>query len=297
MTAQYPRLNSRLILTCMAGAAALATPSQLLAQQDRAYIQPATMTVTGYPPSDLEGLEEGPEVKGFISARGSDRIQVLNEEGAGQTLRLSEATEVRAKKGFLGLGSENLSTASLYNGLPVTVSTVRWNGGLIARKIRFSGSDLKTASMIRNGTAQGFAEQTAATDALRGRVGDIDQYNIKGTTNVYFDTNKWRLSAEAERDLCNAAAQANSIDNALLLVVGYTDSTGSQDYNQQLSEKRAGRVVNYLQQACGWKPWRMLTPTGMSESNPAADNETAYGKAQNRRVAVNIMVSKSVDGL
>ncbi|MEZ1355999.1 OmpA family protein, partial [Pseudomonas aeruginosa] len=75
--------------------------------------------------------------------------------------------------------------------------------------------------------------------------------------------------------------------NALMLVVGYTDSTGSDDLNQELSEKRAARVINYLQQACGWKPYRMLTPTGMAKADPLASNDTAEGKAQNRRVAVN----------
>ena len=82
-----------------------------------------------------------------------------------------------------------------------------------------------------------------------------------------------------------------------MLVVGYTDAVGSEDYNQGLSERRTGRVVNYLQQHCGWAPYRMLTPTGMAESDPAADNSTAQGRAQNRRVAVNIMVSKAVEGL
>jgi OmpA-OmpF porin, OOP family len=80
-------------------------------------------------------------------------------------------------------------------------------------------------------------------------------------------------------------------------VVGYTDSVGSEEYNQQLSEKRASRVVNHLQQACGWKPYRMLTPTGMSEADPLASNDTSDGKAQNRRVSVNILVSKGLDGL
>ncbi|HEX7693776.1 MAG TPA: OmpA family protein, partial [Sphingomonas sp.] len=87
------------------------------------------------------------------------------------------------------------------------------------------------------------------------------------------------------------------MNNALLLVVGYTDSTGSQDTNQVLSEKRASRVVNYLQQACHWKPYRMLTPTGMAEADPVASNDTRDGKAQNRRVAVNVMVSKGLDGM
>ena len=76
-----------------------------------------------------------------------------------------------------------------------------------------------------------------------------------------------------------------------------TDSTGSQEFNQQLSEKRAGSVVNYLQQACGWKPYRMLTPTGMAEADPLGSNDTVEGKAQNRRVAVNVLVSKGLDGL
>jgi outer membrane protein OmpA-like peptidoglycan-associated protein len=151
--------------------------------------------------------------------------------------------------------------------------------------------------MIRTGTAQGFAEQTAATEALRSRVADIDQYNVKGTTNVYFDTGKANLSQQAQAELCNAATQANAMDNALVLVVGYTDSTGDYDFNQTLSEKRASRVVNYLQQACGWKPYRMLTPTGMAEADPLADNNTDEGKAQNRRVAVNILVSKGLDGM
>jgi len=81
-----------------------------------------------------------------------------------------------------------------------------------------------------------------------------------------------------------------------LLVVGYTDSVGSEEYNQVLSERRAGRVVNYLQQECRWAPYRMLTPTGMAEADPMADNDTASGMAQNRRVSVNILVSKAVDG-
>ncbi|MCB2084768.1 MAG: OmpA family protein, partial [Sphingomonadaceae bacterium] len=114
---------------------------------------------------------------------------------------------------------------------------------------------------------------------------------------VYFDTGRWELTPAAQRDLCNIAAQADATDNALLLVVGYTDNVGDYDFNQQLSERRAGRVVNYLQQQCHWAPWRMLTPTGMADSDPTADNTTAAGRAQNRRVTVNILVSKAVDGI
>jgi OmpA-OmpF porin, OOP family len=106
-----------------------------------------------------------------------------------------------------------------------------------------------------------------------------------------------RQRAADKAQLCSTAANADSTENALILVVGYTDSTGGDDLNQALSEKRAARVINYLQQSCGWKPYRMLTPTGMAKADPAADNSTPEGKAQNRRVAVNILVSKSVDGM
>jgi OmpA-OmpF porin, OOP family len=260
--------------------------------------QPEVGTVvTGMPPADLSALPEGPEIKGFISARKDDRVQVTGPDGTKTVLSLSESTQVRSSSGLFGLGKTKLATDQLLNGLPVTAKTVQWGGGLIASQIRLQNKDLRTASMIRNGTEQGFAEQTAATEALRSRVADIDQYNVKGTTNVYFDTGKWNLSQQAQADLCAAASQASATDNALMLVVGYTDSVGDYDYNQTLSEKRASKVVNHLQQACGWKPYRMLTPTGMAEADPTADNSTEEGKAQNRRVAVNILVSKSVDGL
>lgn len=283
---------------------ALAVPAWgTLTAQEQAPADP-TITVTGQAPTDLTGLTEGPEVEGTITARHSGQIQVTTADGASTPILVSDATRISSSGGFLGLNHTKLGADALLNGLPVTVKTVQWSGGLVASQIKFKSSKLETASMIRNGTAQKFgehdraiAQNAAATEALRNHVGDIDQYDIKGTTDVYFDTAKSNLSPKAQADLCAAATQAKALDNALLLVVGYTDSVGSEDYNQGLSERRTGSVVNYLQQKCGWAPYRMLTPTGMSESDPAADNSTPAGRAQNRRVAVNIMVSKAVEGL
>lgn len=239
----------------------------------------------------------GPELKGFISARSDDKMQVTSPDGARTVVLIDEATKIKASSGLFGGGKGKPTPASLLNGLPVTVKTWQTaDGGLVANQIVYKNGDFKTANMIRSGTAQGFEEQTAATEALRGRLGDIDKYNVKATTNVNFDTGKWQLTEQGKADLCNAASTADGMENALLLVVGYTDSVGSEEFNQVLSEKRASRVVNYLQQACGWKPYRMLTPTGMAMADPLADNSTPEGKAQNRRVAVNVLVSKSVDG-
>ena len=254
-----------------------------------------TITVTGEAMPDMAEMVAGPEIKGNITARSGNQIQVTAADGANNIVMVNEAMQIKASKGLFS--SNKLATDSLLNGLPVTVKTLQWSGGLVAAQIKLRNNDLKTASMIRNGTAQGFAEQTAATQALRGRMGDIDKYNIKGTTNVYFDTGKWQLSPQAKSELCATATNADATDNALMLVVGYTDSVGDDDFNQTLSEKRASTVINHLQQSCRWKPYRMLTPTGMAESDPLASNDTEEGKAQNRRVSVNVLVSKSVDGL
>jgi OmpA-OmpF porin, OOP family len=238
---------------------------------------------------------KGPEIKGIISARSGDRLQVTTADGSKSIIAINDATKIRSSKGIFS--RKTLAGNELLNGLPVTVKTMQYGNELMASHINVKGGDLKTANMIQTGTAQGFAEQTAATAALRGRMGDIDEYNIKGTTNVNFDVGKYNLTEQGKADLCAATQTAEGMKNAFLLVVGYTDSTGSDDFNQVLSEKRASRVVNHLQQACGWKPYRMLTPTGMSESDPMADNNTPEGKAQNRRVAVNILVSKGLDGM
>jgi OmpA-OmpF porin, OOP family len=294
-------ISKRPHINYLFASAALLIPGTILAQQQPQQRQEIVVNgqqeVPVPEPITSSVPVKGPEIKGIISARSGDRIQVTAADGARTIIAFNEATKIKASKGFLGIDRDKLDGASLLNGLPVTIKTVQAGDGLLASHINLRNNDLKTASMIRNGTEQGFAEQTAATVALRSRVGDIDEYNIKGTTNVNFDTGKAVLSEQSKAELCSTVSTAESMKNSLILVVGYTDSTGSQELNQQLSEKRASRVVNYIQQACGWKPYRMLTPTGMSEADPLADNSTPQGKAQNRRVAVNIMVSKGLDGL
>ncbi len=266
--------------------------------------QDDNINVYGSLPTDLSGLTAGPEIDGFISSRRGRQMEVTSEDGQRTTVLIADSTDVKARGGFLGLGRTELGADALLNGLPVTVETVQWEDGLVASQVRFSDGDLETATMIRTGTGQQFAEQgaaieenAAAAEALRGRVANIDQYNVMDVANVYFDTGKWNLSPEGQRELCATAQEASNTQNALLLVVGYTDSVGDQDYNQTLSERRAGRVVNFLQQECDWEPWRMLSPTGMAEADPTADNTTAAGRAQNRRVSVNILVSKAVAGM
>jgi outer membrane protein OmpA-like peptidoglycan-associated protein len=275
--------------------AMLAVPGSASLAQDQSAPDP-NIVVNGVQPEPA-AMTPGPEIKGVISARNDDKIKVTAADGTSTVIAVNDATRIKAASGLFSSNRAKPDKTALLNGLPVSVKTLQGGGDLVASQIAFRNTDLKTANMIRNATDQRFEQQTAATESLRGRLGDIDKYNIKSTTNVHFDTGRTELSAEDKAQLCNAATTANGTENALLLVVGYTDSVGDDDFNQTLSEKRASRVINYLQQACGWKPYRMLTPTGMAKADPLASNDTDEGKAQNRRVAVNVLVSKSVDGM
>jgi outer membrane protein OmpA-like peptidoglycan-associated protein len=294
--ARTPRATLALVLI---GALALPAAHGLSAQSNDG--PEVLTTVYGNLPAMTE-MNEGPRIEGIISARQGQRLQVTAEDGTSTILTLHPDTEIRTRGGFLGIGNKTFDQSALMNGLRVKVRTRQYADGLVASEVRFTSDDRVIAAMIRGGTAQQFAEQgaaieqnAAATEALRGRLGDIDKYNLKSTTNVYFDTGKAVLSPGAKSELCAAAQAAGAHENSLMLVLGYTDSTGSQDVNQALSEKRAAAVVNHLQQACKWKPYRMLTPTGMATSDPAADNTTPAGRAQNRRVSVNVLVSKALD--
>ncbi len=294
-------LAHKFALATLLGAAAITTSvsAQTAPAADDARV---LTTVYGNLPPITE-MSEGPKVTGIISARQGQRLMVTGEDGNATTITLHPETEIRTRGGFLGIGNKTLDQSALIPGLPVTVKTSQFGEGLVASEVRFTSDDRQIAAMIRGGTAFQFAEQgaaikqnAAATEALRGRLGDIDKYNLKGTTNVYFDTGKSVLTPGARAELCAAAEQANADENSLMLVLGYTDSTGSQEVNQTLSEKRAAAVVNHLQQVCKWKPYRMLTPTGLATADPAADNSSAAGRAQNRRVSVNVLVSKALDG-
>ena len=294
------RTSRHVALAALLGAAAAtALPAQTMNTAERGEV---LTTVYGNLPPMVE-MNAGPKVTGIISARQGQRMQVTADDGSTTVVTLHPETEIRTRGGFLGIGNKTFDQSALITGLPVIIKTAQYGDGLVASEVRFTSDDRQIAAMIRGGTSQQFAEQgaaikqnAAATEALRGRLGDIDKYNLKSTTNVYFDSGKAVLSPGARAELCAAAQQANANDNSLMLVLGYTDSTGSQEVNQALSEKRAAAVVNHLQQVCKWKPYRMLTPTGMATADPAADNTTPAGRAQNRRVSVNVLVSKALDG-
>lgn len=117
------------------------------------------------------------------------------------------------------------------------------------------------------------------------RIGDNITLNMPG--NVTFATNSSDLSP-AFFDVLNSVGKVlKEFDKTVVEVAGHTDNTGSESYNQSLSERRAGAVSSYLQ-AQGTNSQRLIT-VGIGELRPVADNNTADGRQANRRVEITMV--------
>lgn len=117
------------------------------------------------------------------------------------------------------------------------------------------------------------------------RDGDNITLNMPG--NITFATDSSDLNAQFFAVLNSVAKVLTEFDKTVVEVAGHTDSTGSDEYNQALSERRASSVARYLQNQ-GINPQRMIT-IGLGESMPVADNGTASGRQLNRRVELTMV--------
>lgn len=117
------------------------------------------------------------------------------------------------------------------------------------------------------------------------RVGDNITLNMPG--NITFAVDSFDINSGFYNVLDDVALVLNEFDKTLVEVAGHTDSTGSDEYNQGLSERRAGSVADYLQsrQVMGER----LIAIGAGESRPLADNSSDAGRQLNRRVEITIV--------
>lgn len=132
------------------------------------------------------------------------------------------------------------------------------------------------------------------TETLDKRVSELDDYDVRHSASISFATGVATLTPEAKLVLDDIAGKAMVSQAYLIEVTGYADVTGSEAFNQQLSQKRADAVVDYLGQVKGVPLRRMLTPTGMGISHPVAENGSAEGRALNRRAEVKILVNRAL---
>lgn len=111
-------------------------------------------------------------------------------------------------------------------------------------------------------------------------------------SNVMFDVNKAYVKDGFKTELNELAVILNKYDDTNIVLQGHTDSTGAEDYNMQLSEKRAYSVGNYLStQNINSARYAV---EGFGESRPVASNDTAEGRSQNRRVEVAIWANEKL---
>jgi outer membrane protein OmpA-like peptidoglycan-associated protein len=125
-------------------------------------------------------------------------------------------------------------------------------------------------------------QQLQATGVSVTRNGDNIILNMPG--NITFATDSSNISADFYKVLDSVALVIKEFEKTYVDVVGYTDSTGAESYNQKLSEARASSVARYLESQ-GVLAARIVS-SGMGESNPIASNDTAEGRSLNRRVEI-----------
>jgi OmpA-OmpF porin, OOP family len=124
----------------------------------------------------------------------------------------------------------------------------------------------------------------------------LDDYGVKGEATVKFKVASSTLSKEDKEQLRKLAETATGLNGYIVEVKGFADSTGRAAMNEKLSEDRAKAVVGYLMRECNVPVWRIVAPGAMGEFQPAASNESASGREENRRVEVKILVNKGVAG-
>jgi outer membrane protein OmpA-like peptidoglycan-associated protein len=130
-------------------------------------------------------------------------------------------------------------------------------------------------------------QQLQGTGVQVQRTGD--RLNLIMPGNITFNTNEYTLRSEFQPVLNSVAQVLYKYKDTRLQVLGHTDSTGSADYNYSLSNRRATSVANYLASQ-GLDQNRILSQ-GMGPDQPIASNATESGRAQNRRVELQIVAA------
>jgi outer membrane protein OmpA-like peptidoglycan-associated protein len=122
------------------------------------------------------------------------------------------------------------------------------------------------------------------------RVGEGIQVTMG--SGILFDFNKSTLRPEARRSLTAMAETFKKYNDTNIMITGHTDNVGTDEVNNRLSQQRADAVANYLA-SLGIDRKRLLTK-GLGESEPVADNTTAQGRQQNRRVEIAIYANEKL---
>jgi outer membrane protein OmpA-like peptidoglycan-associated protein len=143
----------------------------------------------------------------------------------------------------------------------------------------------QSAEAVREKLREQLNSVLATSETARGLIVNM--------SDVLFDTGKYTLKPGTQISLAKVAGILEAYPGLKVQVEGYTDSVGSDEFNQKLSENRAGAVRDFLVSQ-GVSP-NNITAQGFGKNDPVADNSTAAGRQQNRRV--NLVVSGDAIGV
>ena len=166
-------------------------------------------------------------------------------------------------------------------------------GQIEGRQGDLEKSQQQTQAQVGQVKATADQANQGVTD-VNGRVTNLDNYQPKETATVYFKVNSTTLTTDAKKDLDDLAQKALAEKGYMIEVAGFADKTGNAALNQDLSQRRANAVIQYLEENGDIPIHRILTPSGLGTSHEAADNKTSAGRKLNRRVEVKVLVNQGL---
>jgi outer membrane protein OmpA-like peptidoglycan-associated protein len=126
--------------------------------------------------------------------------------------------------------------------------------------------------------------------SLSNTVANLDNYRPVKEASVLFGFDKDNLTSKDKAALDDLAKDIPNTKGFIITVEGGTDSTGSQEYNYDLSQRRADSVIQYLASKYS-VPAHKIYLIGLGKDKPADSNKTAAGRAKNRRVEIKLMTN------
>ena len=274
-----------------------------------------TTTTTMQPASNkpIQSIPNGAKMKfkGVVMAREGDTFRIRDRNRTDYLVLITDHTSIKTHGGFLRSGKKYPVT-DILRGLIVEVEgRGDSQGQLAAEKIRFNESDMRAAitsdtrvTPVEENQARMAgqmdelyavaAEARTEASAANSRIDALDDYDVQESTSVTFRVNSAMLSPEAKRQLDEFAAKTENAKAYTIEISGHTDSTGSEAKNFRLSQQRAEAVVQYLAVNHKIPPRRIVTPMGYGKTEAIADNSTAAGRAQNRRVEVKMLLNRGM---
>ncbi len=167
----------------------------------------------------------------------------------------------------------------------------RATAGIQGVNDKASAADQKASdARSRADQAQTLATQAnGRVDTLTNQVANLDNYRPVVETTVHFGFDKANLTEKAKSTLDQLIADIPNTKGYVVVVEGGTDSVGSSTYNYGLSERRAEAVVQYLSQ--NNVPPHKIYVVGLGKDKTVASNQSASGRAENRRVEVRLMTN------